>query len=441
MKFLVNIFKWKNNKNISLFKKWNIKTFLFYNKLYLRQEGQISIITFSVLIIMIGMSLTMSFLIFLSQRNITNDIKSTQAYYAAEAGIEDVLLRLKKTPQITSLSYNMNIDNININVNVPNSIGISKTINSEANNSGIIKKIQSICSLDNTENINFYYGIQAGQGGISMANGSRVLGNVFSGGSITGFGTIDNNAIVSGNGNTISGVTIKGNAMSYNCSSANINGNLTYVIGGSNNCTVDGTISQQEEEISQQPLPIPNQQIDEWKNYATQSEVFSGNKIISGSQSLGPVKITGNLNLNNNATLTLTGAIYVQGNITFGNGVTVKLDSSYGSLGGVLITDGIIDMGTSNIFTGSGQTGSYILLISTNSSDTAIAVKNNSAGAVFYTTSGGLEISNNVSVTEATGYKIIMKNNAVIQYSTGLVNIYFASGPGAGWKVSSWQEQ
>ena len=78
--------------------------------------------------------------------------------------------------------------------------------------------------------------------------------------------------------------------------------------------------------------------------------------------------------------------------------------------------------------------------MSTNSSEIAISIKNGSNGAVFYTSNGGIVIKNGVSVVEATGYKIKIENNASIEYSAGIVNIYFLSGPGSGWKATGWQE-
>ena len=34
-----------------------------------------------------------------------------------------------------------------------------------------------------------------------------------------------------------------------------------------------------------------------------------------------------------------------------------------------------------------------------------------------------------------------MNNGSEIQYSTGVENIYFSSGPGGRWKPESWGEQ
>lgn len=408
------------------------------------QKGYVvSIITFFVLVIMLSVAMSMSFLIANRQKTISNSIKSTQSYYAAEAGVEDALLRLKKTPQLSPRTYSLIVNNATVSVNIPSTVGISKSVTSQANNMGMVKNIQMVCSMGNTQATSFYYGVEVGAGGLVMSNGSRVIGNVFSAGNISGSGTIDNDAIVSGNGHSISGVTVKGSAMAYSClSPAKINGNLTYVTGGIHTCTVSGTTTEQSQEISEQPLPIPQSQIDDWKNEAEAVQVINGNVSIVNGQTriMGPVKIVGSLTLANNATLKMTGTVYVTGNISLSNNSIIRLDSSYGPLGGVLIADGVITMANNNSFYGSGQAGSYLLVLSTNTSDNAISISNNSAGAVFYTSAGGLYISNNVSLVEATGYKVIMSNNSVIQYSSGIVNIYFTSGPGAGWKVSSWKE-
>ena len=406
------------------------------------QKGYIiSIVTFFVLIIMLSMALSMSFLVADRQRRATNTVKSTQSYYAAEGGIEDVLVRLKKIPQMLPASYVLNINGATADINIPNIIGGSRSVTSQGNNNGIIRKIKTVYGIDNNQSISFYYGVEVGEGGLVMSNGSRVMGNVFSAGNISGSGIIDNDAIVSGNGYSIQGVTVKGNVLAYSClSPAKVYGNLTYVIGGSHTCTVSGTTSVQPQEISAQPMPIPQSQIDDWKSAAEGVQIFSGNKTINGSQSLGPIKITGSLTLSNNSTLNMTGTVYVAGNITINNNAVLKLDSSYGSSGGVLISDGIINMNNNNRLSGSGQTGSYLLVLSTNTSNNAISINNNVAGGVFYTSAGGLNISNNVSLVEATGYKVIMENNSTIEYSSGIVNIYFSSGPAGGWQVSSWQE-
>lgn len=404
----------------------------------------VTIITFSILIIMITIALSISALIFSSQRIATNSVKSNQSYYAAESGIEDALLRLKNNPQLAPLSYNLSVASTTASVNIPSIVGGSRAIVSEGNYTNIKRKIQTIYSID-SDAVSFFYGAQVGDGGLTMNNGSRIVGNVFSNGNISGgSGTITNDAIVAGNGHSIDDVTVQGNVQAYSClSPATVQGNLTYVTGGTRTCTVNGSISTQSTEIALQPLPISQVQITDWKTEAAAGGTISGSVTLTNgaTQSLGPVKITGSLTVDNGATLTMTGTIYVIGNIVVSNNATVKLDSSYGSLGGVLLSDGTINIDNNGILLGSGQTGSYILILSTNIADPAINIKNNATGAIFYTSAGGIEVNNNAGVKELVGYKVKLDNNAVLEYETGLANVNFASGPSGGWKVVSWEEK
>ncbi len=127
--------------------------------------------------------------------------------------------------------------------------------------------------------------------------------------------------------------------MSYSClSGATVDGNLTYVTGGAHTCTVHGSVSSQSGHIAEQPMPIPQSQIDAWKSAAA-SKVVNGNTTINGNQSIGPEKIIGNLTVNGGVTLTLTGPIYVTGDITFQNNDIVQLGASYGSLGEVILSE------------------------------------------------------------------------------------------------------
>jgi len=409
-----------------------------------KQKGYVMlIVTFLVLLIMLTIAMTVCFSVTNSQKKTTNTVKATQAYYAAEAGIEDALLRLKKEPTLSSFTYQFNVDTIKVNVGIPQTFGISKNIVSTADNKNIIKNIQTVVSLNNALQASFYYGIEVGEGGLIMGNGGVVKGNVFSAGNVSGKGTINNNLVVSGNGHWVKDVRVKGNVLAYSClSGAVVEGDLTYVTGGQRTCTVYGSIKKQDEEISGRPLPIPQWQIEKWKKEAGDVEVITGDVTITNNQirSMGPVKITGNLNISNGATLKMTGVIYVQGDIYVSNNAIVRLDSSYNSFGGILLSDGIISINNNAQFYGSGQAGSYVLVLSTSNSDSAVVISNNTTGAVFYASAGGLYINNGVSLMEATGYKVRMDNNSSIEYSSGLVHIYFTSGPGGGWTISDWQE-
>ena len=402
----------------------------------------VSAITFFVLIIMLSIALSMSSLVFYRQKISTYFVKSTQSYYAAEAGIEDALLKLNDNPNMASGSYNLTVGSLTATITVPDMAGGSRAILAKGDATGINRKIEAVYSID-AEGVGFNYGAQVGEGGLIMNNGSRVIGNVFSNGNVSGNGTIDENLIISGNGHNVQNTRVKGDALTYSClANSVIEGDLTYVQGGAKTCTVQGSTSTQTAEIPAQSFPISNNQINDWKNEAS-ANVINGSVTITNSQtkSYGPVKITGSLTVSNNATLNMTGTIWVQGDVSISNIGRVKLDSSYGSLGGILISDNIITLSNSAIVQGSGTSGSYLLIISTDSASPAISISNNAAGAVFYAPNGGITISNNTQLKGLTGYKITMQNNSIIQYETGLANAFFSSGPGGGWQVTSWKEK
>jgi hypothetical protein len=110
-----------------------------------------------------------------------------------------------------------------------------------------------------------------------------------------------------------------------------------------------------------------------------------------------------------------------------------------------------ISLTNNGTFQGSGQPGSYILILTTSPCDgispgdcagnnSAIDILNNATGAVFYASDGLINVSNNVQATELTGRKIQLSNNAVVRYEQGLINANFTSGPGGGWQITSWKE-
>jgi len=418
------------------------------NKKFKIQKGFVALyLTILVLALVFGIVVSISLLTLNQQKILRNITRSTQSYYLAEAGIEDALLRLKKKMNFSS-PYSFKLGNGTTTVEISDIIGGSRTINSKGNVSNTIKKIQVVYAISK-QKVSFYYGAQVGAGGLIMGNGSKVLGNVYSNGSVIGAGTIQNSVIVAGNGNRIEGITVGENATVFTCKNSIINGNLIYVSGGSvQNCQVKGSTSIRPNEIPPRDLPISQSQIDKWKEEAANGGVTTTDISISGTKILGPIQIgtssnPKNLTVQNGATLIVKGTIYVTGNITFSNGSTIKLDSFYGSLSGVIIADGVITVENNVIISGSGQPGSYVLILSTKSDTTnpVINIRNNSAGsAIYYANSGLIYLKNNMVAREVTGYKIQIENNAEIQYESGLEEANFSSGPGGSWEIVSWRE-
>ena len=409
-------------------------------------------ITILILVIILGIALSLIVLVLgqeLISRNIT---KSNQSYYLAEAGIEDALLRFAKNLN-WSTPYALSLAGGTTTIEISNIIGGSRTITSTGNASNRIRKIQVVYKIS-TQQISFYYGAQVGDGGMLMGNNSRVEGNIYSNGSVMPAkggdrGFVADSITVARNGNRIEGLQVGKDAKVHTCKDSNITGVLTYVSGGSlQNCFAGQTINTQPNEIQPIDLPISQGQIDTWKSEAQGGGIISGDYTISGgaTQSLGPIKITGNLLVDNNATLNMTGTIWVAGNLRIDNNSTIKLDSdSYYSNSGVIVVDGKIKVRPGVSLRGSGQVGSYFMLLSTNPETTdtvnpAIDIDNTSEGAIFYTTQGLIVLRNRIEAREVTGYKVFLDNNAEIEYESGLENATFTSGPGGSWEVASWKE-
>lgn len=190
-------------------------------------------------------------------------------------------------------------------------------------------------------------------------------------------------------------------------------------------------------------MPISDGQVDDWKTSAENGGVHTGD-YTSCVSSAGPLKITGNLTLSNGCALTVTGTIWVQGNITLSNNITVRLDPGYGSDSGIIVSDGIININNNIQVQGSGQSGSYILILSTSNSvsPAAVTINNNAGGnGLIYASSGLIDVFNNNGFKEVTGYALRLNNNSGVTYESGLASAQFSSGPGGSWQVQkkTWQ--
>lgn len=419
------------------------------------------LITTVVIIMSFSLIITLAFsTLVLNERQITkNFVKSLKNYYIAEGGVEDILLRNNTNIKLpVSNPSSLNIGEGTATRYVGDIIAGTREIISEGNVDGYIRKVSVVTTISTT-GVSFHYGAQVGDGGMTMENNSKIHGNVFSNSNViaNGKGYITDSIIVAGNGNRIEGlvvgdsIAIEGDAAVHSCKDSEIGGTLTYVSGGSvQNCNAGIETKSRPNEIDSIPLPISDEQINNWKDEAScnnnPSCIYSGNYLIDigETQSLGPQKIIGNLTVSNNATLIITGTIYVTQDIIIENNATIKLDSGYGSTSGVIINDGKIDVNPGAVIQGSGTEGSYMMLLSTNSSldplSPAIDVENNITGAVFYASAGLIRLRNNMKIREATGYKLHLDNNAEIEYEVGLQNISFSSGPSGGWKVVNWKE-
>ena len=180
---------------------------------------------------------------------------------------------------------------------------------------------------------------------------------------------------------------------------------------------------------------------------------IAGNLTLGNGATLtttGPVRVTGNLTIDNGATLIMGGTIWVEGDITLINGCNIHLDSSYGQASGVIISDGEINVNPNCILSGSGDSRSFLLLLTDKEEynpgfDTnldVMTIDNNAVGVIYYASKGVLHLNENAFAKNATGHAINMDNRAVVTYDMNLANMFFWSGGSGsyGWHISSWQE-
>ncbi len=374
---------------------------------------------------------------------IGNDlIKSRQSFFLSESAIEDSYFRLRNAVPIGTTNT-VTLGSDSATAVITDSGYNEKTVSALGDVSARQRKNQLV--LTTSDGVSFNYGIESGIGGFVIGN-AVVNGNVYSNGSIYGSNgaRVTGSAFAAGAGAVIDNVDVGGSGAGdiwgHTVTNSTVVGSL-YCQTGSGN---DKACNTSRADAPIVPMPITQQMLDEWIADARIGGTVTGDVTISSPTSLGPKEITGNLAIENN--LTITGTIYLHGNITTKNGAHVTLDSSYGPTGGIIVIDGRAVLSNNVQFFGSGTAGSFVLLASTSvcpsgcSGNNALEVLNNVGAILVNAQNGTVHLSNNVELNEVVGNKIIIDNSAVINYTSGLVNLNFTSGPSGGWKIKDWRE-
>ncbi len=398
----------------------------------------------------------------LKQARISNDlIRSKESYYFAEGRIEDAFYRIKNNKQIAS-SETDTLDGTVITTTTTNT-ATGKQVIATATTNNLVRKMKLDITLGT--GISFHYGVQAGNGGFSLANSSSVTGNIYSSGSVVGSDNfIYGDVVSSGPTGLINNIRVTGSAYAHTIQNSTISVNAYYTTITSS--TVTGTRYPNSTDPATAELPISDAQISEWESDAaaggtmtsSQCDSYSSSSntcTISSSKTLGPLKIPFNLLVKSSSgVLTVTGPLWVLGDITAQTGPTIKMSSTLGSQNVAIIahdptatsTKGIIDIGQSTIFQGSGTVGSFVFMISQNNSaelggsTNAISMSQGASALVAYASHGLVNLSQSVSLKEVTAYKIALSQSANVTYDTGLPSTLFSSGPAGGYNILSWKE-
>ena len=173
-----------------------------------------------------------------------------------------------------------------------------------------------------------------------------------------------------------------------------------------------------------------------------------GNATVSsgGVLTAGPMEVGGNLDVQ--STLDMLGTVWTVGTLSADSGSTVKLDPTYGAASGVLVSDGVVSVSGGSTFSGSGQSTSFPLIVTTsdcpvsNSCGGANAITiNGGAGAVVLDAQHGtISMSGGTAAEALTANQISVTSGATVTYNTGLANLSFSTGPSGGYNISSWKE-
>lgn len=239
---------------------------------------------------------------------------------------------------------------------------------------------------------------------------------------------------------SISNLTVGGDAHANTLNSLTVTRNAYYQT--KNSTTVGGTSYPGSADPPQKDLPITDANIDDFQDQASAGGTYTGDYVVplGGTATLGPKKIAGNLVLNNNSTLILTGTLWVTGTMNFSNNAVIKLDPDYGADSGAIVGDGTISISNNVSFLGSGTTNSFMLLATKSTSNSAIDVSNNASNIILAAPDGCINISNNGGANALTAKCLSLSNNATVNYVTGLADVNFSSGPGGSFQAFGWQE-
>ncbi len=156
-----------------------------------------------------------SVFVFLNRAKAQKNIAlSYGSFFAEEAGMEDALYRVTESKQYLS-SYTLTLNNSLVDLTILG--GDTKTVTVRSDRQNVFRNAQAIITLSTTE-AEFFYGVQVGEGGVTMSNNSRIEGaggtpgNFYSNGPVFG----QSGATITGSVTVASGVSADAQHEVYN---------------------------------------------------------------------------------------------------------------------------------------------------------------------------------------------------------------------------------
>lgn len=256
----------------------------------------------------------------------------------------------------------------------------------------------------------------------------------------------------------IDNVDVVGTAKANTIKNNTVTGDAYYQV--LENASVTGNSYAGSVDPSPIPMPIATTTVAEWKTLAESGGTINGNcpGEVECSTTMGPVKIDGDLTVDTEgATFTVDGVVHVTGNIDFNNNVTVRCNTLFADNSCIIIADGFINADNNVNLQGSGNSDSFLLLISTKdgclggtqqsdcaSQNSAIYTANNVDGGILYATDSQVYINNGVDIDAVVAYRFELANTASVVYKTDVSDLSFLGSTGGesggDWEFNDWQE-
>lgn len=397
--------------------------------------------------------------------------RSKQSFYAAESALEDLSFRHIFGTMSFNSSESVTLRGITgYATSTYDSPSDIYTIESSAKWTDVVRK--SSAELGIGAGSSFAYGLQVGNGGVTLSNNSDIIGNVYSNGPVVGAGsaTVFGDIVSSGPVGLVKTISATGSIYANTIDHIDADKDAYYniQIGTNAQNPVGGTRNTPASNQPYLALPLSTTTMQEWKDAvttygtviaATDPECAGGTYTIDSNITIGYLKVECNVDIKKtgpSTVVTLTGPVWVSGNLSFTQGPTLQVHPSLGRRSVQMIADNVgnrltsskIEIRNSTTFAGSGDSRSYIMLLSLNESasssgsEVAISIAQSANGDVIFYTPGGLvDIANNIDLRAVTGYQIDVSNGSSVTYEEGLKSLLFTSGPGGGYVLMDWQQE
>ncbi|HEY1037483.1 MAG TPA: hypothetical protein VGE62_02775 [Candidatus Paceibacterota bacterium] len=268
--------------------------------------------------------------------------------------------------------------------------------------------------------------------------------------------------LVAGDVSSISGIVVgsggTGDAKAFIVTNSTVAGNLYCQTGSNNNKSCDTSQS------SPSPLAFPfsDANIQAWQdsvvttqtrptslslsssnNVSTSSLRINGNLSIGGDAQLtvnGPLYVNGSVNINAGGRMYVAGPVYINGTLAISGAGFIRIANSVGGSALPIVVSGNVDLGASGALNGNGQAGSYVVLVSKSSSNSAVTVSGAAGTVLILAPYGRVTFNGGSSAKAVVANEVYMSGGTTVTYDSGLADIDFTSGPSGAWNVDSWRE-